>query len=211
MVGKTLEERAYLLRKEFPQAHITGQTLGRYYRLNNITKKKVIIQKVSNPKTLANIRKYIDENRAKLSEILAAETPIYFLDECVFSSKTFQGYDWQAPRTNLRLAQSEYNMECTAFLGAISKDKGIAYYKLYKKSVDSAKFMEYLREFKWYHGKKKCYLYMDNLAVHKTKDVRTLMEELNIHPIWAPPYSPDYNPIEFIFSKLKMLVKNMRI
>ena len=71
--------------------------------------------------------------------------------------------------------------------------------------------MEFLRAFKYRHGKRKCYLYMDNLAVHKTIDVKTLMTELNIHPIWAPPYSPDYNPIEFIFSKLKSVVKKMRI
>ena len=65
--------------------------------------------------------------------------------------------------------------------------------------------------FKGYHGDTKCYLYMDNLAVHKTKDFKALMEELDIHPIWAPVYSPDYNPIEFIFAKLKQLVKRLRI
>ena len=44
---------------------------------------------------------------------------------------------------------------------------------------------------------------MDNLSVHKTKEVKALMDDLDIVPVWAPTYSPDYNPIEFIFSKLK--------
>ena len=40
---------------------------------------------------------------------------------------------------------------------------------------------------------------MDNLRVHKSVEVIELMDELNIEPIWAPIYSPNYNAIEFYF------------
>ena len=41
---------------------------------------------------------------------------------------------------------------------------------------------------------------MDNLRVHTSIRSLEVMEELDMEPIWAPKYSPDYNPIEFVFS-----------
>lgn len=54
-------------------------------------------------------------------------------------------------------------------------------------------------------------LYMDNLAVHKSINMHKVYEELNITPIWTPVYSPEYNPIEYMFSKLKSKVKQLRL
>ena len=52
---------------------------------------------------------------------------------------------------------------------------------------------------------------MDNLQVHKNPEVRRAMEIANISPVWAPKYSPDFNPIETIFAWLKLKVKKMRL
>jgi len=71
--------------------------------------------------------------------------------------------------------------------------------------------MEYLKGLKKAHGKKPMALYMDNLRVHKRKDVMELYEKLDITPIFAPPYSPWYNLIEFVFSMLKRIVKKWRV
>ena len=52
---------------------------------------------------------------------------------------------------------------------------------------------------------------MDNLRVHTSIRAGKEMEELDIIPIFAPIYSPDYNPIEMMFSKLKGIVKRQRL
>lgn len=44
---------------------------------------------------------------------------------------------------------------------------------------------------------------MDNLSVHKRDRVRELIEARACRVLFLPPYSPDYNPIEHAFSKLK--------
>jgi transposase len=44
---------------------------------------------------------------------------------------------------------------------------------------------------------------MDNLSVHKSKWVRELIEERGCHLWLLPSYSPDLNPIEEAFSKVK--------
>ena len=44
---------------------------------------------------------------------------------------------------------------------------------------------------------------MDNLSVHKTKEVKEVLEEHGIEVIYTPPYSPECNAIEEGISKVK--------
>ena len=52
---------------------------------------------------------------------------------------------------------------------------------------------------------------MDNLSVHRSRDVKERMDELSIPYIFSPPYSPDYNPIELVFSIFKSEMKKKRL
>ena len=48
---------------------------------------------------------------------------------------------------------------------------------------------------------------MDNLAAHKGEEVRELIEARGCELLFLPPYSPDHNPIEEAFSKIKGLLR----
>ena len=48
---------------------------------------------------------------------------------------------------------------------------------------------------------------MDNLASHKGKAVRKAIRQAGAHMLFLPPYSPDLNPIEQVFAKLKTLLR----
>lgn len=48
---------------------------------------------------------------------------------------------------------------------------------------------------------------MDNLPSHKRASVRTLIEAQGCTLLYLPPYSPDFNPIEQLFSKVKALLR----
>jgi transposase len=48
---------------------------------------------------------------------------------------------------------------------------------------------------------------MDNLSSHKVKGVREAIEAVGATVLYLPPYSPDFNPIEKLFSKLKALLR----
>ena len=50
-------------------------------------------------------------------------------------------------------------------------------------------------------------LMMDNLSAHKAERVKELIEGKGCELIYLPPYSPDYNPIEQAFSKLKSYLR----
>lgn len=48
---------------------------------------------------------------------------------------------------------------------------------------------------------------MDNLPAHKIGGVREAIERAGATLLFLPPYSPDFNPIEMAFSKLKALLR----
>ena len=48
---------------------------------------------------------------------------------------------------------------------------------------------------------------MDNLGVHRPKRIGELIEQQGCELLYLPAYSPDYNPIEEAFSKIKNLLR----
>jgi transposase len=51
---------------------------------------------------------------------------------------------------------------------------------------------------------------MDNLPGHKGPNVRQLIEAVGASLLYLPPYSPDFNPIEMAFAKLKAFMRAAR-
>ena len=52
---------------------------------------------------------------------------------------------------------------------------------------------------------------MDNLSSHKRACVRERIEAAQAELKYLPPYSPDLNPIEMVFSKIKQLLRTLKI
>ena len=50
---------------------------------------------------------------------------------------------------------------------------------------------------------------MDNLWAHRPKRVRELIERRGCELLYLPPYSPDLNPIEEAFSKVKLILREI--
>ena len=49
---------------------------------------------------------------------------------------------------------------------------------------------------------------MDNLAAHKVAGVREAIRAAGASVLYLPPYSPDLNPIEQLFAKLKAMLRS---
>ena len=50
---------------------------------------------------------------------------------------------------------------------------------------------------------------LDNLSSHKSERARKLIESRGAQLVFLPPYSPDLNPIEMVFSKIKQLLRSL--
>jgi len=67
-------------------------------------------------------------------------------------------------------------------------------------------FCEFLMAVRDRNPSNRICLILDNFPTHKAKSVRKKAQELNIILIYLPPYSPDLNPIEFIWKSIKRIL-----
>ena len=77
-------------------------------------------------------------------------------------------------------------------------------------AVDSKAFEIYVEHFLAPTLKRGQIVVMDNLSVHKSKCVERLIEGAGCELLFLPPYSPDMNPIEEAFSKVKGILRKAK-
>ena len=53
-------------------------------------------------------------------------------------------------------------------------------------------------------------LFMDNLSAHKVAGLAELIQACGAHLVYLPPYSPDFNPIELAWSKVKTILRRLK-
>jgi transposase len=73
--------------------------------------------------------------------------------------------------------------------------------------MDGAMFLAYTKEFLCPVLRPGDCVIADNLSSHKVAGVREAIESVGATIAYLPPYSPDLNPIEKLFSKLKACLK----
>jgi len=93
------------------------------------------------------------------------------------------------------------------------KVKVIGFYSLNGKSVvdfpDSNKiedFISFLRRIREVNPKKRIVIILDNFRTHHAKKVKEESEKLDIQLVYLPPYSPDLNPIEYVWKSVKRYI-----
>ncbi len=88
-------------------------------------------------------------------------------------------------------------------LASMTEEKGICLVHIYDRPVKEPEFCAHISKLRSKAGRRPIALFMDNLWVHKNAKVRELMAKLDIRPIYNVGYSPEFNPIEAVFSKVK--------
>ena len=93
----------------------------------------------------------------------------------------------------------------------VSPDRGVVFLDIREEIPTKEFFSDYLTRLSRKMRKQPFYLFMDKATVHTAKDVKTKMEELNITPIFNVTASPDFNPIEAVFSFVKGNFRRARL
>jgi transposase len=76
--------------------------------------------------------------------------------------------------------------------------------------IDSPSFLAYVEQVLVPTLRPGDVVVLDNLPVHKQPQVRMVIEQVGAHLRFLPPYSPDFNPIELAFAKLKAFLRAAR-
>ena len=72
-------------------------------------------------------------------------------------------------------------------------------------------FREYIRQFLVPTLSPGDILVMDNLSSHKVRGIVDMVETVGAQVMFLPPYSPDFNPIELMWSKMKAILRKLKI
>ena len=97
----------------------------------------------------------------------------------------------------------------TTILSSIRLNGEIAY-TTYPGGTTKDKFIDYLKNILAPTLDKNDIVIMDNMRTHHAKDVQKIVKELKMNVIFLPPYSPDFNPIEKMWSKIKSILRKLR-
>jgi transposase len=94
-------------------------------------------------------------------------------------------------------------------LGAMSAEGLIATMTI-EAPTDREVFLAYLEEVLCPRLRPGQIVVMDNLSSHKVAGVRELIHAAGAELLYLPPYSPDFNPIEKCWSKLKQRLRSLK-
>jgi transposase len=94
-------------------------------------------------------------------------------------------------------------------LGAITLD-GLLASMTIESPTDGDVFLAYLEQLLCPRLRSGQIVVMDNLSAHKHPQVRTLIEQTGAQLLYLPPYSPDFNPIEQCWAKIKEYLRGAK-
>ena len=113
----------------------------------------------------------------------------------------------RAPKgERLRSGVPHGHWKTTTFVAGL-RNSGIAAPFVLDGPIDRAAFETYIQKVLVPELVKGDVVVMDNLSSHKGPRVREMVEAAGARLLYLPPYSPDFNPIEMAFSKLKALLR----
>lgn len=98
----------------------------------------------------------------------------------------------------------------TTILSSIRPD-GQTAYTTYQGGTTKDKFIDYLKDILAPTLRKGDVVIMDNMRTHHSKEVKRVLEDLKIKAIFLPAYSPDFNPIEKMWSKIKSVLRKLKV
>jgi transposase len=94
----------------------------------------------------------------------------------------------------------------STFIAALTED-GLVAPGVFDGAINGELFLAYIEQILVPTLKAGDIVIMDNLSSHKKAAVRRAIEDAGATLLFLPPYSPDLNPIEQVFAKLKSLLR----
>jgi transposase len=129
-----------------------------------------------------------------------------FIDETWASTNMARRYG-RAPRgERLRVGVPHGPWKTTTFVAGLRRDGLVAPWVI-DGAINREAFETYVEKVLAPELRRDDVVIMDNLSSHKGPKVRAMIEAAGAQLLYLPSYSPDFNPIELAFAKLKALLR----
>lgn len=193
--GCTLKDISYNINNK-----VSLSTIYRILKKYNITHKKI------NNHIIYKKQEDITQNRIDFVKENPLDENNIYIDESSFCIDDNKRYGYSQKGDRISIIKHARNRSRYSLIMAISKNK-VECYKIVKNAVNTDIYLDFIKDniniFKYKN------IYQDNAQIHHTKKLK---EYININKLsfrYNPPYSPEFNPIEIIFSKMKTLYRNL--
>jgi transposase len=144
--------------------------------------------------------------RWKASQAGLDPSKLVFVDETGANTKMTRAYG-RCPRGQRLVCKTPWgHWKTTTFTCGLRHDGLVAPWVL-DGSMNGEAFLVYVREVLAPTLREGDIVVLDNLSSHKVQGVREAIEARGATLLFLPPYSPDLNPIELAFAKLKTLLR----
>jgi len=131
---------------------------------------------------------------------------LVFLDETWATTSMTRSYG-RAPRGQRCIASAPCgNWDTTTFVAGLRHNRVTAPMVL-DGPIDGETFLAWVQQFLCPTLQPGDIVILDNLPSHKVEGVKAAVLAVHATLLYLPPYSPDLNPIEMLFSKLKALLR----
>lgn len=150
------------------------------------------------------------EKRAHWHEALAGDSParLVFVDESGANTKMTR-WRGRSPGGQRLVAHVPHGHYQTSTLIAAIRLTGSCAPWLFDGAMNGEMFLAWVREGLVPTLQKDDLVILDNLATHKVQGIREAIEASGARLLYLPPYSPDFNPIENMWSKIKQILRSL--
>ena len=176
---------------------VSKQSIYNILKKHNITTKKIHINKYPH-----NRKKFIKAVADLKKSISCRKHRIISVDETSIQLNTIRKYGWCLKGTRCIINKPDKCRRKTfSLLIAISKNK-IVGYALKSGSFKAVNFNDFMT--KIYKPDSRFHYLLDNASIHHSK---LLSDDIKKKFIYNVPYSPQFNPIEYMFNELKRQIR----
>jgi transposase len=197
----TLERMQRLLREERGvQASLSTIWSLLDHAKQTFKKKSVYASEQDRPDVLAKREAWFE------GQLDLDPSKLVFIDETWATTNMAPRYGWAPRGERLRAGVPLGNRKRTTFVAGL-RLTGMTAPMVLDGSINSARFLDYVRQVLAPTLTPGDIVIIDNLSSHKSDAVREAIEAVGATVCFLPPYSPDFNPIEKAFAKLKAMLR----
>jgi transposase len=194
------------LREKIRERHGVGfghATIWRFLARHKITrKKKTGHASEQEREDVAEAREAWFEGQLDLDP-----SKLVFLDEMAVSTNMARRFGW-APRGQRCRMSVPFGWKTKTLVAALRWDRIDAPMTI-DGALDGASFLAYVEQVLAPTLSAGETVLMDNVRTHKVAGVKEAIEAKGAHLVYLPPYSPDFDPIEESFSKIKSILRRI--
>ena len=134
---------------------------------------------------------------------------LVFLDESGVNTNLTRRYGRAQGKERVQDSAPLNTPKTTTILSSVRLD-GTTVPKFFSGSMNGSMFLDYVQHELAPSLNTGDLVIMDNLRCHKVKGVKEAIQQTGAQLLYLPPYSPDFNPIEMMWSKLKAVLRKVK-